>query len=107
MFAMMVEREALLEVVSLLQSSLKPGPASLPGVLQSSEYLPICFFAAMDLPLIDDYFVNEGHTLVQKACILKEKITGCPPTIGVFWKQGVKVSIVLCIVIDKMGQKLS
>ena len=59
----------------------------------------------MDLPLIDDYFVNERHTLVQEACILKEKMTGCLPTIGVFWKQGVNVFIVLSIVIEEVGQK--
>ena len=59
----------------------------------------------MDLPLINDYFVNEGHTLVQEACILKEKMTGCLPTIGVFWQQGINVFIVLYIVIEKVGQK--
>ena len=59
----------------------------------------------MDLSLIDDYFVNEGHTLVEEACILKEKMTGCLPTIGVFWQQGVNVLIVWSVVVEEVGQE--
>ena len=59
----------------------------------------------MNLPLIDDYFVKEGYTVVQEACILEEKMTGCLPAIGVLREQGIDVFIVLYIVIEKVGQK--
>ena len=43
--------------------------------------------------------------MVQEAGILEEKVTGCLPGIGVLREQGIDVFIVLCIVIEKVGQK--
>ena len=43
--------------------------------------------------------------MVQEAGILIKKVTGGLPCIGVVREQGINVFIVLCIVIEEVGQK--